>query len=227
MRIALLVLIAVLLGGCATTGTKLDVTNKRIGVDYRLNDKQVLCHIYRGVTVFGNKTIEYPIEKNISQLVSDGYKKGISETGNIPVGVKSEINWAKYMVFSSWDGSLKLNDEGKSKVKEVAEKDNLDYILIAKDLTPYLDERGCKGSSIVTSFKSIDFFTPVYVASIYDGKNGELVGDTFISNDHHRVAYQNITNKKELSDLEVESLINYSYFAAYKSIKQVLSIGEK
>lgn len=223
MKIIVLIVATWLISGCSTTRTNLNIDNKRIGVDYRLNGDRDLCHNYIGVTVFNNEQKKYPVKKNLSKIISECYVKGIRETGNTPVVITSSIDWTNYMIESSWDGSIKLNAQGKEKIRNVSKERNLDYVLIAKDGIPKLESRGCPGSSITTRLSFIEGFTPAYVASIFDGVTGELVGDTFMTNDNFKEAYRNLSSTTELNKEDVERLVNYSSIAAYKAIKQTLA----
>ena len=227
MKIIVLVVATLLISACSTTRTNLNIDNKRIGVDYRLNGDRDLCHNYIGVTVFNNEQKKYPVKKNLSKIISEGYVKGIRETGNTPVVITSSIDWTNYMIESSWDGSIKLNAQGKEKIRNLSKESNLDYVLIAKDGIPKLESRGCPGSSITTRLSFIEGFRPVYVASIFDGATGELVGDTFITNDNFKEAYRNLSSTRELNEEDIERLVNYSSIAAYKAIKQTLASNKE
>lgn len=223
MKVIVILFVTLLMLGCSTTGPSLNINNKRIGIDYRLNGDRDLCHNYIGVTVFNNESKKYPVEKNVSEIISEGYVKGIKETGNTPVVLNSSIDWTNYMIESSWDGSIKLNAEGKEQIKVLSRKSNLDYVLIAKDGIPKLQSRGCPGSSITTRLSFVEGFRPLYVASIFDGITGELVGDTFITNNNFKEAYRNLSSTGELNKEDIERLVNYSSIAAYKAIKQTLA----
>jgi hypothetical protein len=223
MRLLINLIVVFLVTSCASTLPKIDFQSKRIGVNYNVKDNLKLCHSHMGITVFQNKSEEIEVNANFNDLVSKGYINGINDIGSTAIPIKSDIRWGKYLTYSKWDGEASLNQLGKNKLKEIGEKDNLDYIVISRDYSGFYKGKVCYGSWFKTNVQGIDNFVPVYVALVFNPSNGEYIGSTFINNKEHTEVYSKVSTPQELSTKDVVTLVNYSEKAAYKAIQSFLS----
>jgi hypothetical protein len=223
MRILINLIVLLLVTSCASTQPKIDFQSKRIGVNYNIKDNLKLCHTHMGITVFQNKSEEISVNSNFNDLVSKGYVNGINDNGATAISIKSDVRWGDYLTYSKWDGTATLNQLGKSKLKEIGEKDNLDYIVISRDYSGFYKGNVCYGSWFKTNAQGIDNFVPVYAALVFNPRDGEYIGSTFINNKEHTEVYTKVSNPQELSTKDVATLVNYSEKAAYKAIQSFLS----
>jgi hypothetical protein len=223
MRIFLFFVILFFLISCASTQPKVDFNNKRIGVHYLIKDDLKLCHSHTGFTIFQNKSEEFPVTENFNDIVSNGYIKGINETRNMAVPIKSNTNWAQYLTYSGWDATPTLSTLGKQKLNKISINNNLDYIVIARDYKNFFKGQVCSGSWFKTDIHGVNNFVPLYVALVFDSINGKYIGTTFINNKKHVEAYAQISNPKELNTNDISELAKYSEKAAYKAIKTFIN----
>jgi len=133
MRRILFLIFSLCLISCSSTQQNINFQSKRVGVHYSINEELKLCYSHLGVTVFQNESKEYTVNENFNDLITKGYIKGINQSGSIAVSINSNINWADFLTYSSWDGSAKLNPIGQRKLMKLGKEENLDFIVIARD----------------------------------------------------------------------------------------------
>jgi hypothetical protein len=186
LRITIFILASfILLTACSST-TKHSTLDRSgtYGIQFPLDYRPKLCHEHIGFTVFNNFGNEYDLSTQFEEKIEQGYKKGVESTGNKAVVLVEPINLEKYVETSFWDGAPTLNKQGKQIIINEGRQLNIDFLLHPSSYTskPEKFKDLCWGIRLKTGNNNDIPLTPLYSVWIFDTRNGEYVGNTFIKN---------------------------------------------
>jgi hypothetical protein len=169
-------------------------------LDYRPK----ICHEHTGFTVFNNFANEYDLSIQFEEKIEQGYKKGVESTGNKTVILVHPINLEKYIETSFWDGVPTLNKQGKQIIISEGRQRNIDFLLHPSNYTskPEKFDEQCWGIRLKTGSNNGVPLTPLYSVWVFDARNGEYVGNTFIKNNSFPIATPSSTESISVPEIQ-------------------------
>ena len=209
---------SVLLTSCSLMEVKVDepITGKTIGLSHDINYEPKLCQNHIGLTIFNNYSKTYDLEGDLRQIIVDGYVRGIEQTGNKAQVLESAPYVYDDMTLSSWDASMTMSAEGKSKLVALGKEYNLDYILYSQhppNINPEYRENKdgsavCYGISLNTGGNYNIPLIPRAGTYLFDAKTGKHVGTIRLLNSALKVDspkdHKNITREEIKYYMEME-----------------------
>ena len=133
-----------LLSGCAATGVKIAQPIKRVGLFISLQNN-VLCYRRTGITAFGNSLNGYPLSPDFFHNVETSFLEALHEKNMDVVVLDEDTVFGNHHIVntSRWDGRKSITDPNVEVFKAVANKNNLDAVIVMEQDPP--DDKSCNG----------------------------------------------------------------------------------
>jgi hypothetical protein len=226
-RIAFLIFVPLILLSACTSTTKRTTLDKTgsYGIQFSLDYRPKLCHEHTGFTVFNNFAKEYDLSMKFEEQIKIGYKKGVEATGNNAVILAQPINLESHIETSFWDGVPTLSKQGKQIIIDEGRKRNIDFLLHPSSYTskPAKFEEYCWGIRLKTGNNNNVPLVPLYSVWVFDTRNGEYAGATFIKNDSFPVAIP--SSLETISEVEIKYYESIASKYAQEGIRRFITGG--